>query len=147
MVLRVSPGIDLSDTGHEEKFILKSAKYKQLLNSESVIVKNSDVWIKFSGIDSIEKAYKLIGYKVFLEVPRSVIQENNLIGYEVVDLKGNSWGTVIGIDKKAMNSLLKTNLNGTEKLIPFFSPVIVRINKKDECVIIDPPEGLMDLNL
>ena len=69
-----------------------------------------------------------------------------LIGCEVITTKGDRIGRVRDIESIAENDLLVIDLEGKEALVPFSQKICLEVNLNKKVIIIDPPEGLLELN-
>jgi len=107
--------------------------------------------LKFTGFDTISAAEKLIGCLVQIpeeqsvELPEGTYFDHDLIGCSVEDNHGKYLGVVEDILRiSGNNQLVVKNLN-KEFLIPAVENICTRISIKKKQIIVDPPEGLMDL--
>ena len=107
--------------------------------------------LKFAGIDTISSAESLIGCWVqvpaekAVSLPEGTYYDHDLIGCSVQDTHGNELGTVADILHFAENSLLVVKNHDEEFLIPVAESICIRISVKEKLILVDPPEGLMDL--
>ena len=68
-----------------------------------------------------------------------------LIGSEVFLKSGELVGVVDEIVKLPGQDLLSVNKDGKEVLIPMVKQIIVSIDIKTKKIVVDPPEGLLDV--
>jgi len=68
-----------------------------------------------------------------------------LIGSEVFLKSGGLVGVVDEIVKLPGQDLLSVNKDGKEVLIPMVKQIIVSIDIKTKRIVVDPPEGLLDV--
>jgi 16S rRNA processing protein RimM len=107
--------------------------------------------LKFAGIDSINSAETLTGCWVevpaeeAVPLPEGTYFDHDLIGCSVQDASGNELGTVEEVLHFAGNSLLAVRRSGREYLIPVAESICTRISVREKLIIVNPPEGLMDL--
>lgn len=107
--------------------------------------------IKLRGIDSIEEAQKWI--TSVLTVAAESLQplkpgeyyHYQVVGLEVYDTEGAFIGTVARIWSKAGGDLYVVKGNDKEYLIPAIKEVIEKVDFSAGKMIIQPPEGLLDL--
>jgi 16S rRNA processing protein RimM len=128
-----------------------------------VIVKDADleierVWwhldkliLKFRGVDTMTQAESLAGADVCISaaerptLPEDEFYLSDLVGCEVFDrTTGRSIGTVSGWQESGGPPLLE--LAGSPLLIPFARAICSEIDPARKRIVIDPPEGLLDLN-
>jgi len=148
VVLRLSPEFYLSNEENIDSLRLTSKKHSKILSVERVKELGDDLTVKFSGIDTISEAYKLIGYSAHLDVQRddTSFKKRSFIGYKVIDVNGVCWGIVINDEATEFTHTLEIDDDGNVVYIPYSSMIVSEVNKKEQIIIIDPPEGLRDLN-
>ncbi len=129
-----------------EKVTLKSQKYLSTLCVEYCREIEGNVVLKFQNVDSISEAYRLIGYAIYREGEPDREQSRSLLDFTVEDINGHQWGTVTQFSLESRNPLLEIDSEGDTIYIPFTDTIIVKIDKRRRIIVIDPPEGLMDLN-
>ena len=70
----------------------------------------------------------------------------DLIGCRIVTVAGDVVGQITRIIPAAGNDLLEVKRDNREVLIPFTENICVKVDIKGKRIVIDPPEGLLDLN-
>jgi len=106
----------------------------------------------FDGYDSVENISEFTGCRIFLTdeiTHHSNKKEDNqlLIGYQVFTQDHTLLGPVSDIISNNGQWLLNVSaLNKKNLLIPFHEDFIISIDKKKKCVIMDIPEGLLEIN-
>lgn len=108
--------------------------------------------IKLKEIDSLSEAKELVGEEVL--VPEAKLQSLEkdryylfqLIGCSVVTKTGDRVGVVEDVLPLPDSELLVVRGGGKEVLIPAISEICYQINLEKRMILIDPPEGLLDLN-
>lgn len=129
--------------------VLKSGKYQKNYTIESYREVNGMSLLKFSEVKSMNDAYKLISYSIYSdnhEISESEESEPDVSGYTVTDINSNIWGKADYIEESAMQEILHVDSEEGEILIPFTLGIIADVNHKTRTILIDPPEGLRDLN-
>ena len=107
--------------------------------------------LKFEGVDTISDAEAFAGCWVMVPVdqavklPEGTYFNHDLVGCSVSGLDGTQIGTVGEVLDIANNSLLVVRGGGREYLVPAVKSICVEISIEDKRIIIDPPEGLIDL--
>ena len=122
------------------------------------IKKLEDVWdhkgrkvLKFEGVDTISDAEAWVGCWVMIpadqavKLPHGTYFNHDLVGCTVRGLDGTPIGTVSGILGIADNAQLIVRGGSREYLVPAVKSICVEVSIPDKRIIIDPPEGLMDL--
>jgi 16S rRNA processing protein RimM len=107
--------------------------------------------LSFEGYNSIEKVSEFAGCRVFLTGSANAINQNsdtqNLIGYLVFDHGNREIGSISEII--ANNGQWLLNVISPDRkniLIPFHEHFILRIDKRKKIIVMDIPEGLLDIN-
>lgn len=152
-----SPTVGVHAVAEREIVTLKSEKYEK--KYEVVYLKeiNGAPVIKLKGIDSINGAFKLVGYAVYAEtdekgndsnIPAEDNESAQLAGFLVKDVNGELWGNVISFETDSFNKLLEIRDENETDIyyVPFTETIIKEIDKKKRLIIIDPPDGLKSLN-
>ena len=104
--------------------------------------------VKFSGIDTQQRAQELTGCNVFF--PRTLAEEGDempslasLVGFKIVnDVNGETVGRIAAIDDSTVNILFELE-NGT--LIPASDELITDIDAEQRTIRMNIPEGLLDI--
>lgn len=119
---------------------------------ESYWFQNDRMVLKFAGFDSVEAAQTLVGYEFGVaEADRVQLPENEFYDWELagcqVETKG---GTPIGSVREVMRTggvdlIVVESDEGREYLIPMAESIVVNIDTASRKILIDPPEGLLDL--
>lgn len=112
---------------------------------------DSLVLISFSGIDSVEKAREYVGCDVYF--PRHLGEDSGdlswakIVGFSIIDSKsGNEVGTISAVDDSTANILFEVSkADSTSLLLPASPELIEDINEKDQKIIMNIPEGLLEL--
>lgn len=132
-------------------FAIGSAETKPL-ELENHWFQNDRIVLKFAGYDDTESAKSLIGFDFALpEAERMKLSENEyydweLEGCSVVIEDGPKLGTVRGLLRTGGVELLVVEDEAArEHLIPMVQSMVVKIDISRKEVLIDPPEGLLDL--
>lgn len=108
--------------------------------------------LKIEGIENRQEAEKLRGANI--EIDRSLLPAteegefyyHDLIGSQVVTCSGGFVGVVEGVFPRAEQDLLVVvSPEGKEKLIPATEPIIVEVDIEAGKIVIDPPDGLLEL--
>jgi 16S rRNA processing protein RimM len=104
---------------------------------------------KFQGVDTISDAEKLAGADVSIPFEQRAaladdeVYQSDLIGCEVLDSTGRSLGIVTDFQETGGRPLRTV---GDELLIPFAKSICTEIDLEHKRIVVNPPEGLLDLN-
>lgn len=106
---------------------------------------------EFGGVESRSEAEALRGRYLLratseLEAPEpGEYWQHELLGLEVVTVRGLRLGTVRVLYELAPADLLEVVDADREYLIPFREGIVVEVDLDGGRVVVDPPEGLLDL--
>ena len=117
---------------------------------ESSKIKTEDeLYIRLEGITTREQAAKLVQKQVWL--PETDFKKYSsrsspisFLGYEIVE-NGKVLGKVLEVIEQPHQVLCRIDLNGKEAFIPLHEKTIVKIDKKKTQVVVELPEGLLDI--
>ncbi len=71
--------------------------------------------------------------------------DHQLEGLQVVTTTGTAVGRVAEVLHTAAGELLSVRADDREVLVPFVSAIVTSVSLTDQTIMIDPPEGLLDL--
>lgn len=110
------------------------------------------VLVRLEGVDSRDGAEALRGLQV--EIARDALPETeegefylvDLIGYAVETVAGRAVGELTGALESGGPRLLDiASADGRRVLVPAVPPIVVSVEHERRVIVIDPPEGLLDL--
>jgi 16S rRNA processing protein RimM len=107
--------------------------------------------LKFAGYDRIEEAEELRAARVVIERRETAkLPENNWYEFELVDcvvitITGTEIGRVIRVENYGAAPLLVVSGEQREYLIPLALGICREIDPARKRIVIDPPEGLLEL--
>jgi 16S rRNA processing protein RimM len=109
--------------------------------------------VRFEGRDSIDQVETLGGATLWIRadsrppLPEGHYYHDALIGCDVDTVAGARVGQVTRIDTFGSAPLLVVTDGRHEVLIPLAEAICVRIDPAARSIVIDPPEGLLEVNL
>ena len=107
--------------------------------------------IAFEDVNTVEKASSLKGSSIYLpktmrpKLKRGDFYDDELTNFTVEDRNLGLLGNVIEIIESGSNKLLSVVKDSSEVLIPVNGPFIQSINKTAKKIIVELPEGFLDL--
>jgi 16S rRNA processing protein RimM len=108
--------------------------------------------LKFQGIDSIPAAQELVGAWVEIEAEHAVVLpegmyfDHDLAGCTVVTTGGQEIGVVREVFRIPGNNQLVVDGPAGEILIPAHEEICKKISVEEKRIVVELPEGLLDLN-
>lgn len=112
----------------------------------------TQTYIKLEGIDSKETAQKLTQTAVYLaeadfKQQAAAAAPLSLLGYTVEDQQLGPLGVIEEVIEMPLQVLAKVTIQDKEALLPLNEQSLVKIDKKQQLVIVNLPEGLLDIYL
>jgi 16S rRNA processing protein RimM len=152
LVLKHHLGKKSSLKGLETLFI--ESKKDELLPYfiESAKIKSEDeLFVKLEGINTKESAQRLVQKQVWLAEAEfhkyaGKSAPISLLGFHIVH-EGKDLGEVLEVIEQPHQVLCRLEINSKEVLIPVHEETLVKIDKKKKQVIVDLPEGLLEVFL
>jgi len=119
----------------------------------SSLHKSSLLRVQFEDVDSEAKADEIVGLDLYL--PLSLLPKldddqfyyHEIIGFVAEDLQFGVIGTITGVNDSTAQALFEIENQGTTILIPVNDDFIRKIDKAQQKIIFQTPEGLIDLYL
>ena len=68
------------------------------------------------------------------------------IGFELNDVQGNRIGEIIAVDEQTENAIFIVNRGVEECMVPAADELIVEFDLDDKTMVMDLPQGLLELN-
>lgn len=109
------------------------------------------ILLKFAGYNDMNAAENLRDARVMItadelvKLPADNYYEFDLIDCAVITTNGQAVGTVTGVQHCGAAPLLVVSDNKREHLIPMASGICLEIDTAQKRIVVDPPEGLLDL--
>jgi len=118
---------------------------------ESISVKGVKAYLKLESVNTPEAAAGLKGCSLFLpksdrpRLPRGEFYNDEVIGFEVSDKTKGVLGLVRDVEEAGPNRFLIIEHAQKEVMIPVNGPFITSVNKTRKKIVVDLPDGLLDL--
>jgi 16S rRNA processing protein RimM len=135
----------------EELVLLSPTGERKAGHLESYWFQNDRVILKLAGCDDVEAAKALVGFEFGLpESERVPLPSDHYYDWELegcdVKVGETSIGKVQSVIKTGGTEILViADEQGKERLIPFADSIVVEIDTEGKTIVVDPPEGLLDL--
>lgn len=68
------------------------------------------------------------------------------IGFELKDVQGNTIGEIIDVDEQTENAIFIVSRDEEECMIPAADELIIEFDVDDKTMVVDLPQGLLELN-
>ena len=132
--------VHLELPGRSERLTIESVKFHQ-----------GRPIVGFAGIETMEAAEALRGAELRIPaeelppLPEATYYRHDLVGCEVTDTKGQTIGRVTSVDGPLERSRLVIAGPRGEVMVPMVEGICVRVDPAAKVIVVDPPEGLLDL--
>jgi 16S rRNA processing protein RimM len=115
--------------------------------------KNDFLRVKFEDVDNEEQADEIIGSEVYLPISMLPKLEGNkfyfheVIGFEIEDKRLGVFGKIVSINDSSAQPLFEVVNGSVEILVPMIDQFLVKIDRENKKVVMDLPEGLVEMYL
>ncbi len=146
---------DVFDSGTAEYFICDcEGIYVPFFWEEYRFKNDTTAIVKFEHIDNENQSRRLVGAKVYYpkaaipsDIARTPTRWTHFTGYVVLDAARRMVGTVKEVDERSANILFTLEMpQGDEAIIPVHEDLIKDFDAKERVIVIDIPEGVLELN-
>ena len=126
---------------------MQSAKYKKEKKIDYFKEIRGAPVFKFKDTNTINDAFRLVGYSIYANKTDTQDTNIDIVKFMVKDMQGNIWGIVKNIEDSGINQLLEVESpTGDVIYVPIADSIVKEIDEEKKIILIDPPEGLKDLN-
>ena len=109
--------------------------------------------VRFEDIDSEDDADSIMGAAVYLPLSALPKLEGNkfyfheIIGFDAEDQRLGTIGTIVGVNDTSAQALFEIKKGDIEILVPMIDDFIVKVDRDNKKIILNTPQGLVDLYL
>ena len=120
---------------------------------KSQLHKSELLRLKFEDVDTEADADAILKSELFLPLEFLPKLEDDkfyfheIIGFTMTDVNFGEVGTITGVNDSTAQALFEVDQNGIEILIPMNDEFISKVDKPNKTIIVNTPEGLIDLYL
>ena len=138
---RLAPGVEirLGSEAPDRRIVIHGVRFHK-----------GDFLLALEGIRERNDVEAWRGLYVFLpeqprgELPATYYYEHELLGCHCARPDGGELGEVTALLPGSGGHLLAVSTPAGEVLVPFVSPIVVRVDLSSRTVVLDPPRGLFD---
>jgi len=115
--------------------------------------KNDFLRVKFEDVDNEAEADAILNHEIYLPVSMLPKLEGNkfyfheVIGFEIEDKRLGIFGKIVSINDSSAQPLFEVINGNVEILVPMIDQFLVKIDREYKKVIMDLPEGLVEMYL
>ncbi|HHB52347.1 MAG TPA: 16S rRNA processing protein RimM, partial [Saprospiraceae bacterium] len=120
---------------------------------KSSLHKRNQLRVQFEGIHSEEEADAILKSDVYLplnllpKLTGNKFYYHEIIGFTIIDTNYGEVGVVESVNDKAAQPLFEIKKGDLEIFIPVIDDFIKKIDREQQQIIVETPEGLIDLYL
>ncbi|MBA4167721.1 MAG: 16S rRNA processing protein RimM [Chitinophagaceae bacterium] len=150
LVLRHHLGKKSSLKGLEALFIEKQKDELIPYFIENAKAKNTEeIFIKLEGLSTKESAHKLVQKQVWLTEEEfhkytGKSAPISFLGFHIIN-ENTDLGEILEVIEQPHQLLCRIDLDGKEALIPLHQDTLRKIDKKNRKIIVELPDGLLDI--
>ena len=114
------------------------------------------VLLTIDGIDNEQEAARLVNHEIFALKRDFRLESENMdadgypldyfIGFELKGSDGTTVGEIVDVDEQTENAIFIVEDNGKELLLPANDELIVEFDLGKKVIVMDLPQGILDLN-
>ena len=112
---------------------------------------DDEILVRIEGVNTRNDAMKLLRKEIWLtetDASRFVAKRSpvSLLGYELIEGKKNL-GPILELIEQPRQWIGRLEISGREVLVPLNEEIIVKINHRKKQVLVNLPEGLLEIYL
>ena len=137
----------------ESVFVLHGTNLVPFFIEKSLLQKGNQLRTKFEGVDTEADADSILKSGVYLpltmlpKLTGNQFYSHEVIGFQLEDVNQGLVGEIVGINDKTAQPLFEVDKDGNDVFIPMIDHFIKKIDRENKKVIVETPEGLIDLYL
>ena len=137
----------------ESVFVEKNKNLIPFFIQKSSLHKSTLLRVKFEDVNNEKDADRLMGSELYLplvllpKLSGNKFYYHEVIGFEIEDLTHGKVGVIIGVNDHTSQALFEIDKEGVQILIPVNNEIIKKVDRNKKVIVIDAPEGLIDLYL
>ncbi|GAB1307950.1 ribosome maturation factor RimM [Urechidicola sp. KH5] len=137
----------------ESVFVQHGANLIPFFMEKTLLQKGNQLRVKFEGVDTEADAEALMKSSIYLPLSLLPKLEGNkfyfheVIGFQLEDVNQGIVGEITGINDTTAQPLFEVDREGVELLIPMIDHFIKKVDRSNRTILVETPEGLIDLYL
>ncbi|SNR43858.1 16S rRNA processing protein RimM [Lutibacter agarilyticus] len=137
----------------ESVFIALGNNLVPFFIEKSLLQKGNQLRIQFEDILTEADADAILGSELYLpleflpKLTGNKFYFHEIIGFDIEDVHNGYVGEITGVNDSSAQPLFEINANGIEIFIPMIDDFIKKVDRDNNKIIVEAPEGLIDLYL
>lgn len=114
------------------------------------------VLLTIDGVENEREASRLVNHDIFALKSEFLDESDDaeadgypldfFIGFSLLDVDGSTVGEIVDVDEQTENAIFIIDRDGTELMVPASDDLILEFDLDKKLMVMDLPEGLIDLN-
>jgi len=115
--------------------------------------KGNQLRIRFEDVENEADADAILGVEVYLplkflpKLTGNKFYFHEIIDFDIEDVNYGYIGVIEGVNDSSAQPLFEVNSNGTDVFIPMIDNFIKKVDRENKKIIVETPDGLIDLYL
>ncbi|MDT0553514.1 ribosome maturation factor RimM [Urechidicola vernalis] len=137
----------------ESVFVQHGSNLIPFFMEKTLLQKGNQLRVKFEGVDSEADADGIMKSGIYLPLNMLPKLEGNkfyfheVIGFSLEDVNHGIVGEISAINDTTAQPLFEVDRDGVELLIPMIDHFIKKIDRENKTILVETPDGLIDLYL
>jgi 16S rRNA processing protein RimM len=152
--LSVEPATDFPERfAAGARFLWRREEDQRSLSVVTARPHGARILIRFEGVDGAAAARSLAGGELWvpeeeaIPPPEDFYYGHEVEGWRCEDPEGRVLGTARRLTQTAGGPMLDVDTGRAELVsVPFVRPIVVSVERTEKRIVLDPPEGLMELS-
>ncbi|WP_457616562.1 ribosome maturation factor RimM [Lutibacter sp.] len=137
----------------ESVFVMLNNNLVPFFIEKSLLRKGNQLRLKFEDVEDEAAADAIMGAALYLPIaflPKLSGKKfyfHEIIQFEIEDVNYGKIGVITGVNDTTAQPLFEIDANGKEVFIPMIDNFIKEVDRQNRKIIVETPEGLIDLYL
>ncbi len=140
-------------TEMESVFVEQRKNLIPFFITESSLHKSELLRVRFEDVKNEEEANALIGAHLYLpleflpKLKGNIFYFHEIIGFTAIDESFGKIGEITGVNDTTSQALFEIDRNGKQILIPMIDHFIKNVNRENKTILLNVPDGLIEMYL
>ena len=137
----------------ESVFVLLNNNLVPFFIDQILLQKGNQLRLKFEDVDSEADADGIMGAGLYLpleflpKLKGNKFYFHEIVNFEIEDVNFGLFGRIKAVNDRSAQPLFEIDFNGKEIFVPMIDDFIKKVDRKNKKILVETPEGLIDLYL
>jgi 16S rRNA processing protein RimM len=137
----------------ESIFVLLNNNLVPFFIDQILLQKGNQLRLKFEDVDSEADANAIMGAGLYLpleflpKLKGNKFYFHEIVNFEIEDVNFGLFGVIKRVNDRSAQPLFEIDFNGKEIFVPMIDDFIKKVDRKNKKILVETPEGLIDLYL